>query len=304
VWSYPHTNEGEKMDTRRLIIYPLLFAITFAIASIGFQSFGTDSLVLPYAIVLGSFGLLFVIAQVVKDNSIVDMFWGMGFVIGSIASLLTTEAPTLLSYLITGFIVLWGLRLSIRLTRRNFGRPEDFRYKAWRKEWGKNVVIIAFFRVFMVQGIINFTVGAASYIVIKYNQFEFTGLAAVGVIAGLAIALTGFLFEVIGDEQLRRHIAKGKKTLLTSGLWSITRHPNYFGEILIWFGLYLTGVAVLGVDAIPLWYYLLLLVGPLVMTLVLVKVSTPLLERHMKKYEGWDAYVASTPMLVPFGKKG
>ena len=292
------------MDTRRLIIYPLLFLITFAIASIGFQSFGIDSLVLPYAIVLGSFGVLFVIAQVVKDNSIVDMFWGMGFVVGSIASLLTTEAPTLLSYIITGFIVLWGLRLSVRLTRRNFGKPEDFRYKAWRKEWGKNVVIIAFFRVFMVQGIINFTVGAASYIVIKYNQFEFSGLASIGVIAGLTIAVIGLLFEVIGDEQLRSHIAKGEKKLLTTGLWSLTRHPNYFGEILIWFGLYLTGFGVLGVEAIPLWYYLLLIIGPFVMTLVLVKVSTPLLEKHMKKYEGWDAYVASTPMLVPFGKKG
>ena len=293
------------MDTRRLIIYPLLFLITFAIASIGFEYFGiSDSLVLPYAIVLGSFGVLFVIAQVVKDNSIVDMFWGMGFVVGSIASLLTTKAPTLLSYIITGFIVLWGLRLSVRLTRRNFGKPEDFRYKNWREEWGKNVVIIAFFRVFMVQGIINFTVGAASYIVIKYNQFEFSGLASIGVIAGLSIAVIGLLFEVIGDEQLRSHIAKGEKKLLTSGLWSITRHPNYFGEILIWFGLYLTGFGILGVAAIPVWYYLLLLIGPLVMTLVLVKVSTPLLERNMQKYAGWDAYVANTPKLLPFGKKG
>lgn len=292
------------MDTRRLIIYPLLFLITFAIASIGFQSFGIDSLVLPYAIVLGSFGVLFVIAQVVKDNSIVDMFWGMGFVVGALASLLTTEAPTVLSYLVTGFIVVWGLRLSVRLTRRNFGKPEDFRYKAWRKEWGKNVVVIAFFRVFMVQGIINFTVGAASYIVIKYNQFEFVGLASIGVIAGLTIALIGFVFEVIGDEQLRSHIAKGEKKLLTTGLWSLTRHPNYFGEILIWFGLYLTGFGLLGIEAIPVWYYLLLIIGPVAITLVLVKVSTPLLERHMKKYEGWDAYVSLTPMLVPFGKKG
>ena len=292
------------MDRKRLIIYPLLFAITFAIASIGFQEFGVESLVLPYAIVLGSFAVLFVIAQIVKDNSIVDMFWGMGFVVGSIASLLTTATPNTLSYLVTGFIVLWGLRLSIRLTRRNFGKPEDFRYKAWRKEWGKNVVVIAFFRVFMVQGIINFTVGAASYIVIKYNTFEFSGLQSIGVYAGLAIAFIGFMFEVIGDEQLRRHIAKGEKKLFTSGLWSITRHPNYFGEILIWFGLYLTGFGLLGSEEIPVWYYLLLVIGPLVMTLVLVKVSTPLLERHMKKYDGWDNYVKTTPMLVPFGKKG
>ena len=290
------------MDTRRLIIYPLLFLITFAIASIGFQSFGRESLVLPYAVVLGSFGVLFVIATIIKDNSIVDMFWGMGFVVGSLVSLLTTPDPTLLSYLITGFIVFWGLRLSGRLIRRNWGKPEDFRYKAWRKEWGKNVVLIAFFRVFMVQGIINFTVGAASYIVIKYNQFDFSGPALIGVGVGLALAVMGLAFEVIGDEQLRRHIAKGEKKLLTTGLWSITRHPNYFGEILIWSGLYLTGFALVG-SGIALWYYLLLIIGPLVMSLVLVKVSTPLLEKHMKKYEGWDDYVARVPMLIPFTKK-
>jgi steroid 5-alpha reductase family enzyme len=291
------------MDTRRLIIYPILFLITFAIASLGFQSYGLDSLVLPYAVVLGSFGLLFVIATFLKDNSIVDMFWGMGFVIGAIVSLLTTEAPTLLSYIVTGFIAFWGLRLSGRLVKRNWGKPEDFRYKAWRKEWGKNVVLIAFFRVFMVQGIINFTVGAASYIVIKYNQFDFSGVALIPVLLGLAVAFIGLAFEVIGDEQLRRHIAKGEKKLLTTGLWSITRHPNYFGEILIWFGLYATGFALIG-SGVALWYYLLLIIGPLVMSLVLVKVSTPLLERHMKKYEGWDDYVATTPMLIPFTKRG
>ena len=291
------------MDTRRLIIYPLLFLITFAIASIGFQSFGRESLVLPYAVVLGSFGVLFVIATIIKDNSIVDMFWGMGFVVGSLVSLLTTPDPTLLSYLITGFIVFWGLRLSGRLIRRNWGKPEDFRYKAWRKEWGKNVVLIAFFRVFMVQGIINFTVGAASYIVIKYNQFDFSGPALIGVVVGLGLALMGLAFEVIGDEQLRRHIAKGEKKLLTTGLWSITRHPNYLGEILIWSGLYLTGFGLVGSE-IALWYYLLLIIGPLVMSLVLVKVSTPLLEKHMKKYEGWDDYVARVPMLIPFTKRG
>jgi len=291
------------MDTRRLIIYPILFLITFAIASLGFQSYGLDSLVLPYAVVLGSFGLLFVIATFLKDNSIVDMFWGMGFVIGAIVSLLTTEAPTLLSYIVTGFIAFWGLRLSGRLIKRNWGKPEDFRYKAWREEWGKNVVLIAFFRVFMVQGIINFTVGAASYIVIKYNQFELNGLILIPVLLGLGAAFLGLAFEVIGDEQLRRHIAKGEKKLLTTGLWSITRHPNYFGEILIWFGLYVTGFALIG-SSIAWWYYLLLIIGPLVISLVLVKVSTPLLEQHMKKYEGWDDYVVKTPMLVPFTKGG
>lgn len=293
------------MDKKRLIIYPILFLITFAIATVGFREYGTDSLILPYAIVLGSFTVLFVIAQIVKDNSIVDMFWGMGFVIGSLAALLTTESPTLLSYVVTGFIVLWGLRLSARLIRRNWGKPEDFRYANWREEWGKNVVILAFFRVFMVQGIINFTVGSASYMVIKFNDFDLNalGVPSAFVIIGLLLAVTGLFFEVIGDEQLRRHIAKGQKKLLTTGLWSITRHPNYFGEILIWNGLYFVGFAFIN-DQNPLWFYLLLILSPLVMTAVLVKISTPLLEANMAKYEGWSEYTKKVPMIFPGTSKG
>ena len=95
----------------------------------------------------------------------------MGFVVGSWLTLFVTENPTILSYVIVGFITVRGVRLSVRLLRRNYGKPEDFRYAQWREEWGDKVVIIAFFRVFMVQGIINFVVGSASYTVIKYNQF-------------------------------------------------------------------------------------------------------------------------------------
>ncbi|MGM3299121.1 DUF1295 domain-containing protein, partial [Bacillus cereus group sp. BC229] len=83
--------------------------------------------------------------------------------------LVLTDNPTPLSYLIVTFIAIWGIRLSFRLVKRNWGRPEDFRYANWRKEWGDKVVLIAFFRVFMVQAIINFTVGSAAYSLIKYR---------------------------------------------------------------------------------------------------------------------------------------
>ncbi len=136
------------MDKKRIAIYTLLFTITLAIGTQGYTKFGLDGLIVPMAITFVYFISIFVIATVIKNNSIVDIGWGgMGFVIGSISTLLVTENPTLISYVIVGFITLWGgIRLSLRLLKRNYGKPEDFRYAQWRKDWGgSKVVITAFF---------------------------------------------------------------------------------------------------------------------------------------------------------------
>jgi steroid 5-alpha reductase family enzyme len=291
------------MDIKRIIIYSILFVILVAIATQGFMYFDQTGLFYPMLAVMGFFTLIFIIAQIVKDNSIVDMVWGVGFVLGAWFTLLTTTNPTILSYIVTGFITVWGVRLSARLVARNLGKPEDFRYAQWRKEWGDKVVITAFFRVFMIQGIINFVVGSASYVVIRYNEFVTTGFSQFVVYLGLLIAIVGLVFEVVGDEQLRRHIQKGKKELLKTGLWSITRHPNYFGDILIWNGLYIAGLSLLFTNSIGVIYYLILVLSPLIMTTVFVKISTPLLEKNMAKYDGWEEYTKQTPMLFPWGKR-
>jgi steroid 5-alpha reductase family enzyme len=291
------------MDKKRIVIYTALFAVLVALATQGFTRFDSTSLFLPMASVMAYFTIFFIVAQIIKDNSIVDMGWGFGFVLGAWITLLTTNQPTLLSYVIVAFISFWGLRLTVRLVRRNWGKPEDFRYAQWRKEWGDKVVITAFFRVFMIQGIINFIVGSASYAVIKYNTFVFTGFEQYIVYLGLIIAVIGLSFEVIGDEQLRLHIKKGERKLLQSGLWSITRHPNYFGEILIWNGLYIVGISLLFTQDIAVAYYIAMVLSPLVMSTVFIKISTPLLEKNMEKYEGWQDYKEKTPMIFPWGKK-
>lgn len=291
------------MDKKRVVIYTLLFLATFAIATQGFTKTGFDGLVIPLIFTYAYFTIIFMIATAIKNNSIVDIGWGMGFVVGSWLTLFVTENPTILSYVIVGFITVWGLRLSVRLLRRNYGKPEDFRYAQWRKEWGDKVVIIAFFRVFMVQGIINFVVGSASYTVIKYNQFSIGSDHQYLVYIALLIAFVGLFFEVVGDEQLRQHIAKGSRTLLQSGLWSVTRHPNYFGEILIWIGLYASGITLIFTNAVNPFYYLLLIISPVLMTTVLMKVSTPLLEKNMEKYASWEEYTKRVPMIFPWGKK-
>ena len=291
------------MDKKRIVIYTLMLIITIAMATQGFRDFGSEGLIVPLIVTFAYFITIFIIATIIKNNSIVDIGWGMGFVVGSWLSLLTTENPTTLSYVIVAFVTVWGLRLSIRLLKRNYGKPEDFRYAQWRKEWGNNVVLIAFFRVFMVQGIINFIVGSGAYALIKYNEFSFGLSHQVLVYAGLLIALTGLFFEVIGDEQLRKHIAKGTRSLLQSGLWSITRHPNYFGEILIWVGIYISAITLLFTNSVSPIYYIALALSPIIMSTVLLKVSTPLLEKNMEKYDAWDEYTKKVPMIFPWGKK-
>ena len=291
------------MDIKRIVIYSFLFVLITALASQGFTQLG---LVIPLIITFVYFTAIFIYAQILKNNSIVDIGWGMGFVIGSWVTLLTTESPTLLSYLVVAFITVWGVRLSVRLFKRNWGKPEDFRYAQWREEWGKNVVITAFFRVFMIQALINFIVGSAAYSTIRYNTFS-GGIDSIFVYGGLLIALIGLYFEVVGDEQLRKNIEenkrRGTKTLIQTGLWSITRHPNYFGEILIWVGLYLVGFTLLITQVVHPLYYGLLIISPLLMSIVLIKISTPLLEKNMEKYAGWDEYAKRVPMIFPGFKK-
>ncbi len=291
------------MDRKRVVIYTILFFATVAIATQGFTNVGLDGLIVPLIFTFAYFTTIFIIATGIKNNSIVDIGWGMGFVVGSWLTLLVTENPTVLSYIIVGFITVWGIRLSLRLLKRNYGKPEDFRYAQWRKEWGDKVVLIAFFRVFMVQGIINFIVGSASYSVIKYNQFGLGSNHQYFVFAALLIALIGLFFEVVGDEQLRQHINKKSGKLLQSGLWAITRHPNYFGEILIWVGLYASGITLFFTKSVNPVYYIVLAISPILMSTVLLKISTPLLEKNMEKYDAWEEYIKRVPMIFPWSKK-
>lgn len=290
------------MDIKRIVIYGLLFSAAIGLATQGFIAWGNAGLLLPLGITFAYFTAIFIVATIISNNSIVDIGWGLGFVIGAWTTLMTTQAPNLLAYILVGFITLWGLRLSIRLFNRNIKKPEDFRYAQWRQEWGKNVVITAFFRVFMIQGLINFVVGSAAYSIIKFNAFELVGLQAILVTIGLGIAVLGLAFEVIGDEQLRQHIQKKTRSLLQTGLWSITRHPNYLGEILIWNGIYIAGFSLVVTNSVPLVYYLVLVLSPLVMSVVLIKISTPLLEKNMEKYAGWAEYAQRVPMIFPFTK--
>ena len=238
------------------------------------------------------FAVFFVVATLIKNNSIVDIGWGLGFVLVSWILFFISGEYTVVKMIANTLVSLWGLRLFYYILKRNVFEEEDFRYKNWRKQWGKWVVPRAFLQVFMLQGLLQFLIGSAVYY-INVNNPEFKVISIIGVV----IWLFGYFFEVVGDRQLKNHIKSKKGGLMDYGLWSLTRHPNYFGEAVMWWGLLIFAL----LNNAPLYF----VISPLVITIVLRFISTPILEEKMRGYDGWDDYAKDTPLWVPIiGKKG
>ncbi|HYZ92261.1 MAG TPA: DUF1295 domain-containing protein [Actinomycetota bacterium] len=238
--------------------------------------------------------IVWVVSVAVRDASIVDIVWGLGFVLIAVLGLIVgTEAPR--ARLAGALTVIWGVRLAIHLFRRNAGKGEDYRYQAMRRRWGPRFPLISLVTVFLLQGTLMWIVSLP----VQAAQSSATpaGLTAADAI-GTALWFVGFVFESIGDEQLRRFKAdpanQGK--VMDHGLWRYTRHPNYFGDATLWWGL-----GVIGLAAGAWWA----LIGPLVMTVFLLRVSgVPLLERRMSRTRpGYADYVRRTSAFVPLPPK-
>ena len=185
------------------------------------------------AIIVMAFSLLYVIALIIKNNSIIDSFWGLSFIIAAVASLLISLLLGAPQIVITSLVFVWGFRLSIRIYLRNRGKGEDFRYAQWRKNWGKNVLIRSYTDVFLLQAFFCFVISIpVIYVNLHTLSFKYPSL----LIIGLLVWLIGFFFESVGDNQLDEFIkSKPKKgSVLDKGLWQYTRHPNYFGESSQW----------------------------------------------------------------------
>lgn len=248
---------------------------------------------LSFVIVWAYMTVIWLISLVKKDSSIVDIFWGLGFVI--LAATYYFLAPGFLprKALITALVVIWGLRLSIRIFRRNWGRGEDFRYRAWREEAGEKYWWFSYLQVFLLQGLIMWLIVTP----VLTAAFSATpdSLTIFDLLGSLVWAI-GFFFEAVGDWQLDRFKSdpanKGK--LMRTGLWAYTRHPNYFGDAVMWWGL---GIIALGT---PNGFWTL--TGPLLMTYLLVKVSgVAMLEKTMKETKpGYKEYVESTSAFFPW----
>lgn len=236
--------------------------------------------------------ILFVVARLLKRTDVIDAAWGPAFIVAAIASFIIGSQvvgwniQTLLLVLVT----VWGARLSYTITRRLLKHDEDKRYVELRKKWKGNEALNTFLRIFLVQAILATVVSIA---VIYANIFEEKSLDIIAWI-GLAIWLVGFFFEVIGDWQLKQFLAnpKNKGKLMTSGLWAYTRHPNYFGEATMWWGI---AIIVLGTA-----YGWVGLITPVIISYLLLFVSgVPMTEKAFEGRPGWEAYKKRTSKFLP-----
>ena len=249
-------------------------------------------------VVLASVGALMIavwlLSLMLRDASIVDIVWGLGFaIVAVLGTFLGADTPR--ARLIGALTVIWGVRLATHLFRRNVGKGEDYRYRAMRRRWGERFPVVSLVTVFLLQGLLMWIVSLP----VQAAQTATTpsDLTVVDAI-GAALWLVGFAFESIGDEQLRRFKADpaNEGTVMDRGLWHYTRHPNYFGDATLWWGL---GIIAISTGA---WWAL---IGPLVMTVLLLRVSgVPLLERRMARTRpGYEDYVRKTSSFVPLPPK-
>jgi steroid 5-alpha reductase family enzyme len=229
-----------------------------------------------------------------RDASIVDPWWSIGFVLIALNTTWQTGfSPGKL--LLLGLVVVWGLRLWLHLFIRSIGKPEDVRYQAFRQRFGPDRYWwVSLFQVFLLQGALVVIISAPLQASLSVSGLDdISSWDAVGVVA----FVVGFAFEALGDWQLtmfRRNPAN-KGRVLDTGVWKYTRHPNYFGDALLWWGFWLCGLDG-GWDALATVY------APALMTLLLIQVSgVRLLDKHLATTRpGYAEYMARTPGFVPW----
>ncbi len=245
---------------------------------------------LSAAVVAALMGTTWLLSLRLRNASIVDLVWGMGFVLIAWASFLYVGAtgPLLLPCLTS----LWGVRLSVYLAWRNHGKPEDFRYQAMRRTWGARFPLVSLGSVFALQGAIMWLVSLP----VQYGIAVAAPAAGWVRSGGVVLWTLGFLCESVGDWQLAKFKANpaNRHGLLQTGLWRYTRHPNYFGDFLVWWGLYLIALS----QGAAWWT----VIGPLVMSVLLRRVSgVTLLEKSLKETKpGYAAYVRRTNAFFPW----
>lgn len=238
--------------------------------------------------------LWFILSLLKKRNDVADVAWGLGFILLAWASLLLSPAITTRGILAGMLVTLWGTRLAWHIHKRHKGKPEDYRYAAWRAAWGKWFVVRSYAQVYMLQGALLFVIALP---LMFFNRSAGNALGILDVLGAL-VWLFGFCFEAVGDAQLARFIKNpdNKGKLMQSGLWAYTRHPNYFGEITQWWGLWLMALAV------PFGWFSVL--GPLTITFLIVKVSgIPLLEKKMEENPAFAEYKKHVSILIPLPRK-
>jgi len=253
-----------------------------------------DVIAVQIAVVTLYASLWFLVALRLRRNDVADIAWGPGFIVLALVGQFTVVAISNRGILVLALVAVWGLRLSLHIGLRNRGKAEDPRYRKWREEWGSHATIRAYFQIFLLQGFLIVAVLMPVTYILSHPNPHLTWLDALGG----AVWLVGFVFEALGDLQLARFKQNpgNRGRVITSGLWKYTRHPNYFGEVTLWWGVWLIACSLPGG-----WKTV---VGPATITALILLVSgIPLLE---KKYEGnleFKEYQRRTSAFFPLPPK-
>jgi steroid 5-alpha reductase family enzyme len=249
-----------------------------------------------FLVIMTMMSVLWISSIIIKNASIVDIFWGFGFVVASAFYFLKTGDSNIRKVIIVTIVTIWGLRLSAYLAWRNIGKGEDYRYRNFRKNYGENRYWwISFFQVFLLQGTLMWLISAPLLGAQYYNynnQLNFLDYA------GILVWLIGFMFEAGGDYQLVRFRSdpSNKGKVLDNGFWRYTRHPNYFGDSAVWWGYGLFCLAAGSYFPVA---------GSLLMTALIIKVSgVSLLEKSLKEQKPlYREYIERTNAFFPWFPK-
>lgn len=237
--------------------------------------------------------VLFVLSILLQRNDIADIAWGTGIFLVAITSYILTAEKTLLSTTLLVLAGLWGVRLTLRIFLRNIKKGEDPRYKKWRDTWTW-FYLRSYFQVYLFQGFLMILVG---YSFIHAATFGAGHIPGPLFFLGVAVWVLGYFFEVVGDYQLDRFLKnKNPGDIMQTGLWRYTRHPNYFGEVTMWWGIFLA------VATLPLAF--VALISPLTITYLILKVSgIPMLEKAFDDNPKFQAYKRRTSAFFPLPPK-
>jgi steroid 5-alpha reductase family enzyme len=232
-----------------------------------------------------------------RDVSIVDVAFGLGIVLAAWLSFALADGSPARKALVVTLTTLWGLRLAGYLAWRKLGEPEDIRYRELRRRYAERFPLVSLFLVFLFQG-------AGAWVVSLPIQTAQVPASPPGLglldFVGIAVWAVGMFFETVGDLQLARFRANpsNRGRVMERGLWRYTRHPNYFGEFCVWWGIY--AVALATGEA---WWSV---IGPLMMSFILVRLfGVPAIEPHLTRTrEGYEDYVRRTSAFLPRLPKG
>ncbi len=252
----------------------------------------------------GLFLMFYFIGLYQRSFNTVDIAYGAGFILIAIVSWISSGSDFLIGrkILVTGLVILWGVRIAVFLTLRKFGKDEDTgedrRFKTFRDQWGKTLWWKGFLQVYLSQVFLVIIIGLPMLVVTANTSIDrpFWVLDYVGI----GIWVLGFLFEFTADLQMHLFKKKpeNKGKIMTKGLWKFSRHPNYFGEITMWFGLFF-----IALYELKAWNFASI-ISPIVIALLLIYVTgLPLAEKRFEKNAEYQDYKQKTNALIPWFPK-